>query len=99
GKNGKALLEHDDLEILHQAVVAKCDLNDGIKDGVIGDPRACDFDPAELRCTTGKTSQCLTAQQTEAVEKVYRGPVGSKGAQIAMATAMKGSERTWPGWF
>lgn len=99
GKNGKPLLGHDDLEVLHQAVVVKCDLNDGIKDGVIGDPRACGFDPTELRCSAGKTSQCLTAQQTEAIEKIYRGPVTSKGEQIAMAMAMKGSERTWSGLF
>src|SRR5262249_2725843 len=44
---GRAILEQADLDALHAAVVAKCDLNDGIKDGLIGDPRKCDFDPVD----------------------------------------------------
>jgi len=31
------------LKILQQAVLAKCDANDGIHDGVIDDPRSCRF--------------------------------------------------------
>lgn len=95
GKNGEALLGQVDLEVLHQAVVAKCDLIDGVKDGVIGDPRKCHFDPSELSCTTNKRSQCLTGQQVEAVDKIYGGPRTSKGEQIVMPTAQRGSELTW----
>jgi hypothetical protein len=99
GKNGEALLGQADLEVLHQAVLAKCDLNDGVKDGVIGDPRKCHFDPSALRCTADRTTQCLTDQQIEAVDKIYGGPRTSKGEQIVMPTAQRGSEQTWLAWF
>jgi feruloyl esterase len=95
GTDGAPIFGHRDLEVLHQAIVAKCDLNDGIKDGLIGDPRQCQLDPAELRCTTSKTSECLTPQQINAAKKVYEGPVTSSGEQIATPIALKGSELTW----
>ena len=98
-RTGKSLLEQDDLETLHQAVVAKCDLNDGVQDGVIGDPRACGFNPEELRCTVDRKARCLTPQQVEAAGKIYRGPITSEGEQIVLPAAQRGSERTWPSWF
>lgn len=96
---GKPILEQSDLDLLHQAVVARCDMNDGVKDGLIGDPRACAFDPAVLLCTTDKTAGCLTARQMEAVNKIYGGPITSRGEQIYFPGAMKGSERSWLSWF
>lgn len=47
------------------------DLDDGVKDGVISNPRACAFEPAEVLCNGRKESQCLTAKQIEAVKKGY----------------------------
>src|SRR5262249_31641396 len=70
GPDGKPLLTQSDLETLHRAVVEKCDMNDGIKDGLIGDPHMCRFQPSEIQCTAGKTAACLTAAQVEAVRKV-----------------------------
>jgi feruloyl esterase len=32
------------------ALIKKCDANDGVADGLISDPRACDFDPEMLAC-------------------------------------------------
>ncbi len=34
--------------LLGEAVTAACDAIDGIEDGVLDDPRACDFDPAAI---------------------------------------------------
>jgi hypothetical protein len=95
--NAEPLLKQPDLELLHRAVVKRCDLNDGAKDGLIGDPRRCKFDPAEIRCPEGKTNQCLTEQQVEVVRKIYGGPVTSDGKQIVRSTALKGSEQNWLG--
>jgi feruloyl esterase len=94
-EKGEALLGQGDLDLLHQNVVAHCDMNEGIEDGVIGDPRNCPFSPSDLRCDNGKTDHCLTAAQVEAVERVYSGPTTSKGEQIELPIAMRGSERTW----
>jgi hypothetical protein len=92
-------LRQADVELLHNAVVAKCDLNDGIKDGLIGDPRACQFDPSELRCRSGRRTRCLTAQQIEGIQKVYRGATTSKHQRITLPAALRGSESTWSALF
>jgi len=96
---GTPIFSQADIELLHKGVVAKCDLNDGVTDGVIGDPRSCDFNPVELRCTGEKSSRCLSARQVEAVARIYKGPVTSKGEQIAQPTFQKGSEMSWPLYF
>src|SRR5688572_10414393 len=36
--------------MLHKAALDKCDAVDGLKDGLITDPRSCKFDPAVLAC-------------------------------------------------
>jgi hypothetical protein len=97
--DGKPSLSQADLDVLHSAVVRQCDLNDGIKDGLIGDPRACQFDPAKLLCTNTKSTECLTATQLNVVRKIYSGPVTTKGEQIYMPAALPGSEASWLDWF
>ncbi|HXC58554.1 MAG TPA: tannase/feruloyl esterase family alpha/beta hydrolase [Steroidobacteraceae bacterium] len=68
------------LALLGERVMARCDAIDGVKDGLIDDPRKCDFDahrdvPA---CTTGSdTPFCLTSAQADAVMKIYSGPMGN----------------------
>jgi tannase/feruloyl esterase len=99
GDGNTTLISQADLHLLHTAVVAKCDLNDGIKDGLIGDPRSCLFDPADLVCLGTKEAGCLTREQVSAVRKIYEGPTTSAGARIQPAGAMRGSERTWLDWF
>lgn len=91
-KEGEAIFAKEDIETIHNAVLAKCDLNDGIKDRVIGDPRDCDFDPAELLCKRGKSTGCLTSIQIEAAKKIYAGPMTSSGVRITGRGAMVGSE-------
>ncbi|MBI4501185.1 MAG: tannase/feruloyl esterase family alpha/beta hydrolase [Gemmatimonadetes bacterium] len=85
------------LQLLHEKAVAKCDLDDGLKDGLIGYPPSCKFDPAELRCRSGGQSACLTGEQVEAVKKVYAGPMTSKGEKIYTGGPMVGSELNWFG--
>ena len=84
-----------DLKMLHEKVVAQCDMDDGVKDGVIGDPRHCKFEPATLLCKSGQTAECLTASQIEAVKKVYSGPTTSRGEKIYTGGPMPGSELNW----
>lgn len=97
--NGKRLLEQADLDLLHQAVVRKCDMNDGVRDGLIGDPRDCDWDPSELQCVAADKDGCLTPKQVDATKRIYGGPVTSDGKQVALPAAQRGSERTWSRWF
>jgi feruloyl esterase len=78
--------------LIHDAVVAQCDTLSGVKDGVLQDPRACHFDPAELRCPAGAagTSGCLTAEEVTALSKLYFGAVDDQGHHFTF-----GYQRGW----
>lgn len=85
------------LALLASHVMAKCDAVDGLKDGLIDDPRKCRFDahrdvPA---CAAGvDNDSCLTGAQADAIMKIYRGPV-SNGKPL-FPGYMLGSEAVLP---
>ena len=58
--------------LLNRAVLAACDSLDGIKDGLLTDPRKCHFDPSTILCRGGDADNCLTAPQLEAVKMAIR---------------------------
>ena len=81
--HGQPLFEAKDLQLLHDAAIAKCDMNDGLKDGIIGDdPRHCEVDPVELTCKSGQSAGCLSPVQVAAAKKVYSGPETSTGQKL-----------------
>jgi feruloyl esterase len=88
-KDGKALIDAADIRMVHRAVLARCDGDDGLKDGIITDPRTCAFKPSDIRCKAAKTPDCLTPEQVAAVASVYAaGPqpgseLGWIGAYVA----------------
>ena len=64
------LLTPDDRKLLASAVLAQCDARDGIKDGIMNDPRECDFDPAALD---------LAPEKIAAIRSAYEGPRNASG--------------------
>ena len=65
------------------AVNAACDELDGIRDGMINDPRQCKFDPATIECKAGEESdKCLTPAQVVSLKKIYVGPHDSHGHEV-----------------
>ena len=81
-------------------VMDKCDQIDGLKDGLIDDPRKCAFDPVRdvPACSQGTDgADCLTPAQAEAMAKVYGGPVSS--GRPLFPGFMPGSEAVMPGLF
>jgi feruloyl esterase len=88
------------LQLVHDAAVAACDtISDGVQDGVIADPQRCHFDPHPLLCTSGDAADCLTAEQVDAVRKIYEGPVeprtGRKTGEQYAPGMPRGSELVW----
>ena len=84
-------------QLLHNAVVAACDANDGLKDGLISKPESCKFDPAVLQCKNGDAPDCLSPAQVATVKAIYS-PLKSRGREIPGLAY--GSELNWTdlGW-
>ena len=82
--------------ILNRRMIAACDELDGVKDGVISDPRRCTVDPVQFQCKAGETADCLTPVQVEAARHIYHGTTTSKGVFL-MPGQVRGSEEGWPG--
>ncbi|MBE0367549.1 tannase/feruloyl esterase family alpha/beta hydrolase [Pseudoalteromonas aurantia] len=103
--NAKAILDHndqpilnlDDVAMISKAVMSECDGDDGIIDGVIGDPRICSFKPATLQCEAGKVKNCLLEDKVAAVNALYAPSLNSQGEEV-FGGLPYGSEPEWLGW-
>lgn len=87
------------LKLLQARVLAKCDAQDGVADGVVEDPLACDFQPARdlagLHCAGDTNADgCFTERQIKTLTDIYGGPRDSKGTRIVKGMAL-GSEYGW----
>ena len=85
------------LAALSAAVLAACDAQDGLTDGILNDPRQCHFDPATLLCQGTDSASCLTAPQVTALKKVYAGPHDATGHAV-FPGYLPGGEEGPGGW-
>ena len=63
------------VKLLHNAVLAACDGDDGLVDGIISNYSACaaKFDPDKLRCPDGNDGDaCLSEAQVKAVKTLHQ---------------------------
>jgi pimeloyl-ACP methyl ester carboxylesterase len=86
-------------QLATSAAVAACDALDGVVDGVITDPRECEFDAKALLCAPGvNNNSCLTATEASAINKMWKGPVScSEGYPDANCPARDHATRTLNG--
>lgn len=83
---------------INDAILKACDQKDGLRDGILDDPRQCDWDPAEIQCGAGDDpASCLTPAQVMAVRNLYRGPVTDSGLQL-YPPHTRGGELNWFPW-
>jgi feruloyl esterase len=82
------------LAMLNKAVVEACDAQDGVKDGLLNDPRSCHFDPSTLLCKSQDVETCLTAPQLESVKRMYLA-VKTKSGEAVFPGKDPGSESGW----
>jgi feruloyl esterase len=89
-------LKSEHVPLIREAVLAACDANDGVADGILTDPRTCHWDPAELQCATSSAASeaCLSPAQVETVRAAYSG-VRMRDGRFAAMPLMRGGESDW----
>lgn len=95
--DGSEIFTPAKLAVLHAGVMKACDKVDGLADGILMDPRVCNFDPAKIQCNSADQDDCLTAEQVAAAKALYGGPVNSRGERLMPGATPYGSEPSWNG--
>ena len=89
------------LPAITSAVMAKCDAKgtalDGVADGILTNPRACNFKPADLLCKGADSDRCLTAPQVTTIEGLYDG-IRAKDGRLIFPGYSVGGEADAGGW-
>lgn len=85
----------DKYGVLHAAVLAACDGTDGVKDGVVGNPLACRFDPKVVQCKGTDKANCLTKAQVESARAIYAPVLDPRTSQVVLPGLPPGTERDW----
>lgn len=82
--DAEAVLPACKAELVNAAALKACDDLDGVKDGVLHDPRQCDFDPVELVCGASQESDCacLTEGEARAVSRIWAGAETADGKNL-----------------
>jgi feruloyl esterase len=82
-KDPESYIPATKLPLLAGAVNTACDAIDGIKDGILNDPRTCTLDPEVLICKEKQDpATCLTPKQARAVRDIWSGSRDSAGRQV-----------------
>jgi pimeloyl-ACP methyl ester carboxylesterase len=78
---------------LQALVMKQCDAVDGLTDGIIDDPRACQVDFTAAVCPSPSTSAdgCLSGQEAQLLGRLYGGVKNGKGETVYPAV-VPGSE-------
>jgi hypothetical protein len=88
------------LPIITAAALKGCDAKDGIKDGILEDPRNCHFDPDLLHCNGTESNACLSAVQIQTVKKIYAGGSEAAARQVfpGLMPSSEAGDGQWKDW-
>lgn len=90
-----ASFTNDELTLVNRSVIAACDADDGLADGIINAPRSCGWDPAGLVCKPGDAAKsCISESQADALRTAYAG-IRAPDGDWAMMPLSKGGEIGW----
>jgi feruloyl esterase len=93
-RNASRLLPPDKKTLFASAVVEACDQRDGVKDGIVSEPRACTFDPAVLACKSADSPGCLTPDQITNARSAWA-PATTKSGAMVYPGRSPGFESGW----
>jgi feruloyl esterase len=96
-KEPGAALSAADFALVNDAVMQQCDANDGIEDGILTDPRSCDFNPRELVCSGRSNDACLAEPKVAALEMIYGGATNPRTGEQIYPGLEPGGESAQPG--
>jgi len=90
-EQGNALLNPQQVTAAHDAMIDACDELDELADGIIEDPRQCDWRKI--------IDRRLSVSEQAVFEKLYEGPRNSSGRLLLPGGLMPGSEYEWVPYF
>jgi feruloyl esterase len=93
-RDAAAAVPQQKLAMVNRAVLRACDGADGVKDGFLNNPRACQFDVATLQCASGDGDSCLTAPQVATMKSAYASVTLPNG-DLVFPGKEPGSETGW----
>jgi feruloyl esterase len=87
------------LMLLHATAIKRCGAKGSglASDPFVGDPMACKFDPAILRCRGADSQSCLTDGEVATARAFYSGPMSRTGKPLYFGW-LPGSEMGPPSW-
>jgi feruloyl esterase len=94
-KNAASYVPPSKYPVIHKAALASCDMDDGVKDGLIEDPLRCKVDLAPVMCKGADGPDCLTKAQSEAVRTIYTTPRHAKTGEPIYGPMVPGGELGW----
>lgn len=93
----EAVIGPAEQQLIASSYLKMCDAEDGIEDGILNDPRQCEFDVGKLLCEGEKTDGCLSEEQLAAIRVVYDGPRDSQDRPLYFGFPF-GGETSVGGW-
>ncbi len=98
----RPIVTQANLDLLSRKVREACDVLDGVRDGVLNDPRDCNFEVASIKRCPGDiaAADCLTASQRAAIVRIYAPVTDTHGRAIYPAQPFGGENlpNGWPFW-
>ena len=92
---GEPVLTAEKVPLIKDAVLRACDALDGIRDGILNDPRRCAWQPSSLRCEGAEQNDCLTDPEIATLERLYGPARNASGEPLFPGGLMPGSELEW----
>ena len=95
----RPLVTQSNLDLLSAKILEACDASDGVKDGVLDDPRDCKFKLTSLRACPGDkaAADCLTSAQRRAIAAIYA-PTMDDQHRVVYPGQPFGGENLQGGW-
>jgi feruloyl esterase len=95
----RPVLDKPDREALGRNVLASCDAQDGLTDGVLSDPMACRYDARAMACRGANTASCLSREELAAVDAIRNGPqLNGRPYHVGFPWGGEGSDAGWGLW-